>query len=94
DPLDLHVVPQRKAVHSGLPTIFLYDRYPGGIGLSEQAYQDMDVILADAERLIRSCPCEAGCPSCTGAADDGSEKRLALALLAVARGENVGVTPR
>ncbi len=40
DPLDLHVIPQRKAVHSQEPTIFLYDRYPGGMGLSEQVYRE------------------------------------------------------
>ncbi|MCK9927323.1 DUF1998 domain-containing protein, partial [Frankia sp. Mgl5] len=41
DPQDLHVIAQRKAVHSGQPSIFLYDRYPGGIGLSEQVYAEM-----------------------------------------------------
>jgi len=85
DPMDLHVIAQRKAVHSGLPTIFLYDRYPGGIGLSEQVYQDMETILSQAEQLIASCPCESGCPSCVGASEDGS-KELALTLLRVTLG--------
>ncbi|BCJ85645.1 DEAD/DEAH box helicase [Effusibacillus dendaii] len=85
DPLDLRVIPQRKAVHSGQPTIFLYDRYPGGIGLSEQVYKEMETILTQAEELIGSCPCESGCPSCIGISEqDGKE--LALALVRVARG--------
>src|SRR5207253_1301820 len=32
DPQDIHVVPQVKADHNEKPTIFFYDRYPGGIG--------------------------------------------------------------
>ncbi|MGN7469595.1 DEAD/DEAH box helicase [Brevibacillus sp. SAFN-007a] len=91
DPMDLHVIPQRKAVHSQEPTIFLYDRYPGGIGLSEQVYKEMETILAQAERLISSCPCASGCPSCVGAADDGS-KELAMTLLRVAQGGSAYVS--
>jgi DEAD/DEAH box helicase domain-containing protein len=85
DPMDLHVIPQRKAVHSGQPSIFFYDRYPGGIGLSEQVYKEMETILTQAERLIASCPCEDGCPSCVGASEEGG-KELALSLLRVAQG--------
>lgn len=92
DPLDLHVIPQRKAVHSGQPTIFLYDRYPGGIGLSEQVYKQMETILARAEELICSCPCESGCPSCVGAAEEGGGKELALSLLRVAQGGSLHVS--
>ncbi|MEJ8547288.1 DEAD/DEAH box helicase [Brevibacillus borstelensis] len=91
DRMDLHVIPQRKAIHSGSPTIFLYDRYPGGIGLSEQVYKEMDTILARAEELILSCPCESGCPSCVGAAEDGG-KELALTLLRVAQGGSLHVS--
>ncbi|GED68768.1 putative ATP-dependent helicase YprA [Brevibacillus reuszeri] len=91
DPMDLHVIPQRKAVHSQEPTIFLYDRYPGGIGLSEQVYKEMEMILTQAERMIVSCPCESGCPSCVGATDDGS-KELAMTLLRVAQGGSAYVS--
>lgn len=85
DPADLHVIAQRKAVHSGQPTIFLYDRYPGGIGLSEQVYKEMDTILSQAEGLIASCACAAGCPSCIGGMEPGV-KELALSLLRTAQG--------
>ncbi|MBG9942568.1 DEAD/DEAH box helicase [Brevibacillus formosus] len=91
DPMDLHVIPQRKAVHSQEPTIFLYDRYPGGIGLSEQVYKEMETILTQAERMIVSCPCESGCPSCVGATDDGS-KGLAMTLLRIAQGGSTYVS--
>ncbi|UFJ41820.1 DEAD/DEAH box helicase [Brevibacillus humidisoli] len=91
DPTDLHVIPQGKAVHSGAPSIFLYDRYPGGIGLSEQVYKEMEAILTQAEALICSCPCASGCPSCTGASEEGS-KELALDLLRVAQGGGLYVS--
>jgi DEAD/DEAH box helicase domain-containing protein len=67
DPQDIHVVPQVKADHNEKPTIFFYDRYPGGIGLSEKIFGEMDQVLADAKKMIERCQCEHGCPSCIGA---------------------------
>jgi len=66
DPSDLHVVPQIKAVHNDQPTIFIYDRYPGGIGLSEKLYESMGEMLKLAVRVIQTCPCKGGCPTCIG----------------------------
>jgi len=66
DPSDLHVVPQIKAVHNDQPTIFIYDRYPGGIGLSEKLYESMGEMLKLAVRVIQTCPCKEGCPTCIG----------------------------
>ncbi|MGC4376395.1 DEAD/DEAH box helicase [Fictibacillus sp. Mic-4] len=86
---DLHVVPQMKAVHSGKPTIFLYDRYPGGVGLSETVYKEWDTILHEAAALIERCPCESGCPSCTEMAAEGKDgKKKALYLLNSLRRNN------
>ncbi len=89
DPMDLRVIAQRKAVHSGAPTIFLYDRYPGGVGLSEQVYQDADRLLAACKDVIEACRCEKGCPSCTGVAASAS-KTLALTLISL--GSPAGVS--
>ncbi|QOR65206.1 DEAD/DEAH box helicase [Cytobacillus suaedae] len=66
DPSDLHVVPQVKALHNEQPTIFLYDRYPGGVGLSDKVFEIMESILEEAENMISYCSCEEGCPSCIG----------------------------
>lgn len=77
DRSDVSVVPQVKAVHNERPTLFIYDSYPGGIGLSERVY---DLILPLLERTIQhmeSCPCQKGCPSCIGAQDslnDGKKR--------------------
>jgi DEAD/DEAH box helicase domain-containing protein len=82
DPQDVHVVPQVKAVHNEKPTIFFYDRYPGGIGLSEKIYDGMETVLKEAKAMINRCQCESGCPSCIGT-DSSSEyvKRDALKIL-------------
>lgn len=82
DPQDIHVVPQVKAVHNEKPTIFFYDRYPGGIGLSEKIYDGMETVIKEARAMIQRCQCESGCPSCTGT-DTTSEfaKQDALKIL-------------
>ena len=82
DKNDVHVVPQIKAVHSEKPTIFLYDRYPGGIGLSEEVYKKVDDILIEVKNLIKYCPCDDGCPSCIGAVGE-MEKNLKAIILHV-----------
>ena len=45
-------------------TVFIYDGYPGGIGLSKRAFEAFESLAADTVRLISECPCEGGCPSC------------------------------
>jgi len=69
------------------PTLFLYDNYPGGVGLSAPLFEDAGLLVADADRLVRDCPCTAGCPACVGPilkADEAREeapKELALRVL-------------
>ncbi len=67
DPQDVHVVPQVKSTFNGKPTVFFYDHYPGGVGLSEQIYDQLEEIIEAAKSLVEGCPCENGCPSCIGA---------------------------
>ncbi|KAB2338279.1 DEAD/DEAH box helicase [Cytobacillus depressus] len=66
DPQDIHVVPQIKAAHNEKPTIFFYDRYPGGVGLSEKIYEGFEKLLTEAKAMVGKCQCEEGCPSCIG----------------------------
>jgi DEAD/DEAH box helicase domain-containing protein len=49
---------------TGLPTIFIYDGHPGGIGITRRGYQQFEALVDDAHRLVGECPCESGCPSC------------------------------
>lgn len=51
---------------SAEPVIFLYDNYPGGIGLSEPLFHMHDDLVARTRELIDGCPCQSGCPSCVG----------------------------
>lgn len=82
DPQDIHVVPQVKAVHNEKPTIFIYDRYPGGIGLSEKIYEGMEFVLGEAKEMIHRCRCDDGCPSCIGTDTSAdTAKRDVLRLL-------------
>jgi len=46
------------------PTIFVYDGYEGGIGLSEKAYELLPALFSNAHELVRDCGCDDGCPSC------------------------------
>jgi DEAD/DEAH box helicase domain-containing protein len=50
----------------GKPTIFLYDRYPGGLGFVEHAFRRPATVFEAARSLVEECPCEGGCPSCVG----------------------------
>jgi DEAD/DEAH box helicase domain-containing protein len=48
------------------PTLYIYDNFPGGIGLSRPLYEIREDVLRAVGDLIRSCGCEDGCPSCVG----------------------------
>jgi DEAD/DEAH box helicase domain-containing protein len=65
------------------PTLYLYDAYPGGIGLSEPLYRIHDQLLRRTQELIGSCGCESGCPSCVGPAGEtgAKAKEAAMAIL-------------
>jgi len=52
--------------NTGAPTIFLYDRYPGGLGFAEKGYALIGELLEACLSLIEECGCEQGCPSCVG----------------------------
>ncbi|MCZ8521500.1 MULTISPECIES: DEAD/DEAH box helicase [Paenibacillus] len=83
DPHDIRVVPQVKAVHNKQPTIFFYDRYPGGIGLSERLYEVHGQLMAEAKRIISECGCLSGCPACVGPIEEVglTGKQLSIGLL-------------
>ncbi|MFH0777324.1 MAG: DEAD/DEAH box helicase, partial [Candidatus Eisenbacteria bacterium] len=52
--------------NTGTPTIFIYDRFQGGLGFSEKTYEMIDEVLGTCLGLIRECECLEGCPSCVG----------------------------
>lgn len=48
------------------PTLYLYDNYPGGIGLAAPLFERRAILVRQARALIADCPCRAGCPACIG----------------------------
>jgi DEAD/DEAH box helicase domain-containing protein len=80
---------QRVAIQAFEPNIYLYDNYPGGIGLTEPLFRMSESLLINTKRLIEHCPCPSGCPSCVGPVGEVGEKgkEVALAILgALTRG--------
>jgi DEAD/DEAH box helicase domain-containing protein len=86
DPRDLGVTLTEEiapGVEGFEPKLHLYDNYPGGIGQSAPLFGMTAQLLAGALHLIRSCPCEQGCPSCVGPAGETGHgaKEAALDIL-------------
>ena len=49
---------------TGLPQIFIYDAYPGGIGIAEKGFELIEELWQATLATITECPCQEGCPSC------------------------------
>jgi DEAD/DEAH box helicase domain-containing protein len=69
-----------------LPTIFVYDGYPGGVGISRRGYDAFESLARDTVGVIVRCPCERGCPACIQSPKCGNwneplSKEGAVALL-------------
>ena len=71
-----------------VPTVYLYDNFPGGVGLSEPLWRRQAELVARARELVAACDCSAGCPACVGpvlATDEGraqaTPKQLAAQVL-------------
>jgi ATP-dependent helicase YprA (DUF1998 family) len=52
----------------GRDALFLYDRYPGGMGYARRCLECVGEMMETVQTVIRECACEDGCPSCVGAA--------------------------
>jgi DEAD/DEAH box helicase domain-containing protein len=48
----------------GLPSVFVYDGYPGGAGFAEQGFRRASTWLGATAAAIQACECPSGCPSC------------------------------
>ena len=66
--------------------IFIYDGYPGGVGLAQHGFEIILELLEKTLDHLKSCQCEDGCPSCIHSPKCGSgnkplDKRAALVIL-------------
>jgi DEAD/DEAH box helicase domain-containing protein len=62
-----------------VPTLYLYDAFPGGVGLSAPLYERREDLVRLARELVHRCDCHAGCPACVGpvlAMDEQQERSL------------------
>ena len=71
---------------TGAPTIFVYDGHAGGVGITARGFESCEGWAEDTARMLRHCPCTAGCPSCVqspkcGNLNDMLDKGGALTLL-------------
>jgi DEAD/DEAH box helicase domain-containing protein len=66
--------------------VFIYDGYPGGVGLARKAFEKFDELLHLTQKTIGDCSCVLGCPSCVHSPKCGSgnrplDKQSALEIL-------------
>lgn len=57
------------------PTVFIYDGFEGGIGLTEKAFELIVEIAKMTFELVRDCKCEDGCPACVYSPKCGNENK-------------------
>jgi DEAD/DEAH box helicase domain-containing protein len=60
----------------GGAVIFIYDGYPGGIGIAEKAFEVFEQLTAATCEMVRDCACEDGCPSCVYDRQCGNDNQL------------------
>ena len=83
DTADLYTAPQVKETLTGMPTIFIYDRYPGGVGLSERIYDQLPEVVEKALDFVYHCSCEGGCPTCCGEGAGSHDVQMKVWILKV-----------
>ena len=66
DTRDIGSQTQVRSPYNQLPTVFLYDSVPGGVGLAEKLFQVRGDLTDACLALVSHCPCEVGCPGCVG----------------------------
>jgi DEAD/DEAH box helicase domain-containing protein len=60
---------------TGKPQIFIYDAYPGGIGIAERGFDLVEQLWQTTLKAIKECPCEEGCPSCVQSPKCGNNNK-------------------
>ena len=67
------------------PNIFIFDNFPGGIGLSPSLFDLEKELLKQCLKTIATCPCKEGCPSCVGPVKESGKqaKEVALEILRI-----------
>ena len=72
-------------VQQFVPTVYLYDNFPGGVGLSEPLWRRQEELVMRAMELVERCDCRSGCPACVGPILAASEEGEGTTPKALAR---------
>jgi DEAD/DEAH box helicase domain-containing protein len=78
---------------TGCPAIFVYDGIPGGAGLAEQGFSDLEGLLRRTLEHVAACACDEGCPACIQSPKCGNgnkplDKEASLLTLRLLAGES------
>jgi DEAD/DEAH box helicase domain-containing protein len=71
---------------TGTAGVFIYDAFPGGVGITEKGFDLLVDLWRATLEAVRDCPCEGGCPSCIHSPKCGNnnqplDKEAALLIL-------------
>ncbi len=71
---------------TGHATVFIYDAYPGGVGIAARGFELAAAHLRATREMVQACPCHEGCPSCIpspkcGSGNEPLHKEAAVKLL-------------
>jgi DEAD/DEAH box helicase domain-containing protein len=81
------------------PAVFVYDAFPGGLGLAESALDDFEKLLTNTLKHIASCSCHLGCPYCIHSPKCGSgnvplDKQSTICILEYSLGKETMSVPK
>ncbi len=93
DRWDIGGVSTAFSADTNLPTVFIYDGYPGGAGIAARGYAEAAEHQSATLEAVSRCPCERGCPSCIqspkcGNGNEPLDKAGAIRLLATILGSD------
>jgi DEAD/DEAH box helicase domain-containing protein len=71
---------------TGMPTVFVHDGHPGGVGFADRGHAELPRWLRATRDAIAACECSSGCPSCVqspkcGNGNDPLDKAGAVRVL-------------
>jgi DEAD/DEAH box helicase domain-containing protein len=93
DRWDIGGVSTAFSADTGMPTVFVYDGYPGGAGIAARGFAEAAEHQAATLEAVSRCPCKTGCPSCVqspkcGNGNEPLDKAGAIRLLATILGSD------
>lgn len=87
DPRDLGISERVRDPHFCSPGVYVFDKYPGGTGLSEALVHHTGELFRFLYEKVHTCPCQSGCPSCVGPGGSKTSTDLFLRTLIGSDGE-------